>query len=319
MPGWLLRQRYRLEAAAVGLAARAVPCLGRGQLVRAARVLGWLGWVVDARGRRTGRENLRVVFPDKPPAWREGVLRRAYQSFAQTMLDLFWSRNVDETNWRRLVRVHAEPRDEAVLAGGALWCCPHYSCFEWLALVMPWLGHPTMVVAEDFKNAALTPVFAGMRGHSGNTMISSDGAMLRLFKNLRRGGHSSFLCDLTVPADQAATVIRCFGLKMSATILHAALSQRTGLPVVPAICLPQDDGTYVYRQFAPRTFAPGTPVADIAQEIWDELEPLIRERPEHWLWMYKHWRYLPADTEGRDYPSYANRSKKFDKLEAGAA
>ena len=31
--------------------------------------------------------------------------------------------------------------------------------------------------------------------------------------------------------------------------------------------------------------------------------------------MYKHFRYLPADTEGRAYPSYANRSKKFDALE----
>ena len=27
------------------------------------------------------------------------------------------------------------------------------------------------------------------------------------------------------------------------------------------------------------------------------------------------WRFLPADTEGREYPAYANRSKKFDALE----
>jgi hypothetical protein len=31
--------------------------------------------------------------------------------------------------------------------------------------------------------------------------------------------------------------------------------------------------------------------------------------------MYKHFRYRPADTEGREYPAYANRSKKFDALE----
>jgi hypothetical protein len=33
--------------------------------------------------------------------------------------------------------------------------------------------------------------------------------------------------------------------------------------------------------------------------------------------MYKHFRYRPADTGGRDYPAYANRSKKFDALEGG--
>jgi KDO2-lipid IV(A) lauroyltransferase len=134
--------------------------------------------------------------------------------------------------------------------------------------------------------------------------------------NLKRGGHSSFLCDLTVKPTQAATVIRCFGLKMSTTVLHAALSRWSGLPVIPTISRPQPDGTYEVRHWPAQFFPPELTFSEIAQRLWDLFEPCLREQPEHWLWMYKHWRFIPADSEGREYPAYANRSKRFDALEA---
>lgn len=316
-PGLLRRLRYAAEAWCVRAVAWGVPRLSRRAVLRLAAMAGRIGYWVDARGRTTGRENLRVVFPEMPAAGREAVLRGSYASFARTMLDLFWGVNLTAHNWRE--HVSMDPDDpglaEQVAATGAIWCCPHYSNFEWTALVMPWWGFPMMVVAQDFKNSALTPVFAAARGHSGHTMISSEGAMLRLFKNLKRGGHSSFLCDLTVHPDQAATVVRAFGLKMSTTQLHAALAQRTGRPVVPVMVLPRPDGTYYHKIWPAQSFAPDQPAHEIAQHIWDFFEPVIRQHPEGWLWMYKHFRYRPDDPEGREYPAYANRSKKFDALE----
>jgi len=316
-PGPLRRLRHKVEAWAVRAVAWGVPRLSRPAVLRLARVAGWIGYRVDARGRATGRENLRVVFPEKDAGWRESVLRASYESFARTMIDLFWGVNLTAENWRG--HVDMTPDDpglvDQVSATGAIWCCPHYSNFEWTALVMPWWGFPMTVVAQDFKNPALTPLFAAARGHSGHTLISSEGAMLRLFKNLKRGGHSSFLCDLTVRPDQAATIVRAFGLKMSTTQLHAALAQRTGRPVVPVMIRPRPDGTYFHHIWPAQTFSPDQPAPEIAQHIWNFFEPVIREHPEGWLWMYKHFRYLPADPEGREYPAYANRSKKFDALE----
>ncbi|MGZ5023670.1 MAG: LpxL/LpxP family acyltransferase, partial [Chthoniobacterales bacterium] len=52
---------------------------------------------------------------------------------------------------------------------------------------------------------------------------------------------------------------------------------------------------------------------EIAQACWDRFEPLVRQNPAPWLWMYKHWRYLPPDTR-RSYPYYANESPHFAKL-----
>jgi len=63
---------------------------------------------------------------------------------------------------------------------------------------------------------------------------------------------------------------------------------------------------------APLQFPPGTSYRKIVQTCWDGFEPIIRQHPEQWLWVYKHWRYLPASID-RPYPFYANRSERFDR------
>jgi Kdo2-lipid IVA lauroyltransferase/acyltransferase len=55
----------------------------------------------------------------------------------------------------------------------------------------------------------------------------------------------------------------------------------------------------------------------IAQTCWEVFEPTIRQHPEQWLWLHKHWRYRPVEGAGR-YPFYANNSEKFESELADA-
>ena len=34
----------------------------------------------------------------------------------------------------------------------------------------------------------------------------------------------------------------------------------------------------------------------IAQKCWDVFLPFMSQFPEPWLWMYRHWRYLPQQS-----------------------
>ena len=52
---------------------------------------------------------------------------------------------------------------------------------------------------------------------------------------------------------------------------------------------------------------------EITQACWDRFEPLIRENPAPWVWMYKQWRYKPSQTD-HAYPFYANTSYYFDQM-----
>ena len=96
------------------------------------------------------------------------------------------------------------------------------------------------------------------------------------------------------------------------TPIHALLHDRTGARLFPFITLARPGGGYSVRVFDPLQFPPGTSYPKIAQTCWDGFEPIIRQHPEQWLWVYKHWRYLPASSD-RPYPFYANRSERFDR------
>jgi Kdo2-lipid IVA lauroyltransferase/acyltransferase len=312
----ILRALFWVEFRVLRCAVAWVPQLQHATLRRLARGLGWLGYVIDGRGRSTAHENLRCAFPDQTFEQRRSLAIRSYQSFARTFLELFWSPNLRHDVWRSMI-ASFEPADstleDRVRATGALWCTAHFGNFEWMSLFQAWRVQPMTVVAQDFKDGALTPLFASLRATAGSTLISSTGAMLRLFKTLKRGGHSAFLCDLTVPPQQPSTVIRCFGQLTCVTVIHAALAQRTGQPIIPMLAVPQPDGRVRLLQGHPLTLTPADAPRATAQAIWDGFEPLIRQFPEHWLWMYKHWRYLPVEASPESYPAYANRSKAFDR------
>jgi lauroyl/myristoyl acyltransferase len=199
---------------------------------------------------------------------------------------------------------------------GCIFATVHIGNFEWLAQATALWGYPSMIVAANFLNPRLTPIFQALRQVGTHQFIPQEKAILRLFKHLRRGGRTAMLVDLNVQPDQSATIISCFGKLTCVTQAHAALAQRTGRPLVPVISLPQPDGRYLMHFLEPIPVSPTDSLTEITQRCWDQFEPFIKAQPEIWMWMYKHWRYLPHDAPALAYPTYANRSKKFDKLRA---
>lgn len=318
-----------MEAAAVAGVARSVPHLERDALLAAARLLGSLAWRLDSRGRRTALENLRVAFPGDPAisAERPRIVRDCYRHFARTFLDLFWAPNLiaSPALRARLLRPADDASRPEAIAGmvghGGIWVTPHFGNFEWVSLWAGFAGIPFMVVAQDFKNPALTPLFRELRSANGHQVISRHRAVLRLARHLARGGHAGFLADLTVPPGESATIIEAFGLKTCVTRAHAALAVRCETPVVTGYCLPEEGGACTVTIHPPIPVSRSDDPAALAQRCWDAFEPAIRARPEAWLWMYKHWRFRPDEEHagGREYPAYANRSKAFDRLVAASA
>ncbi len=312
--------RYRLEWIGMQWLYFAIPLLPRRLAHGLGKVLGSLAFHLDARGRRTAIENLGLVFGDTKDAQALRLLARdSYRAFAQTVVDQFWGSRLTESNYERFCELEVEDPDsiERARETGAIWVTPHYGNFEWIALVMGFRKYRFTIVAQDFRNPRLTETYRKNRERSGHEVIPQRGAIIRLLKNLKKGGHAAFLTDLTIKPSKPATVIRCFGRMTCVTAIHAELMKRTGLPVIPGICIPKADGTYLLRGFKPLVFGPEDTEQTIAQKCWDIFEPYIREHPAPWLWMYKHWRYLPEAAE-LPYPSYAWRSTAFDEVVARA-
>jgi KDO2-lipid IV(A) lauroyltransferase len=317
-PSWSRRVRYRLEYAALSSAVWFIPKLPRRLVNWISGTLGTLTWLADARGRRTGMENLRVALgPALTVARRRRILRASYRIFAATFLDLFWSPRIREDRWDRcfILQCDTDAARAALKANNCLYVTAHLGGFELLNVAKALHGSPAMTIAQNFRNPALTAIFSRLRSVGGRQeMIPQEGAMLRLFRHLKKGGSAAALVDLKVDVLRNGTPMRTFGMLTSASPLHCVLAQRTGVPIVPLMALPAADGRQIIRFCDPLTIAPDESMESAMQRCWAVFETVIREQPELWLWMYKHWRYLPDGADPAAYPGYAQKLPDFDAM-----
>ena len=270
----------------------------------------------DRHGYKVALNNLEVAFGNQfSIRERRKIARESFQHFARTMLDLLCSPRLTRENFRDYIEF--ENLEEIDRATGPernfITACYHYSNFEWFSLASGYSGLGGTIISQEFKNSLLDPIFKKIREQSGHELISRERGIIRLYKVLRRKGRTALLVDLTVPPSQGAVVIDCFGLKTSVTSAHAWLHERTGAPIVPAHCEPLPDGRYrvVFHPKIDNTA--GMTNQQVAQACWNSFEPYVRKNPAPWLWMYKHWRYRPANAD-RAYPSYANFMRPFEEM-----
>ena len=312
--------RYILETAALETVAWVLPRLPRSLLLALARGIGTLAYYLDKRGRTTALENLRCAFGDQyDDAARRRIAKGSYQTFARTFLDLFWSTRLTKDNWQPFFDIHIpQPHIEAqARETGGVWVTPHFGNFELISQVWGFRGFPFTVVAQDFKNPSLTRLFKKLREHSGHTIIPQENAMIKLIKALKRQGHAGLLTDLNIVPGKSAAAIRCFGLWTCVPTLHVELAKRLGLSLVTGVCRPLPQGRYEARIFEAMLPKAEDDTREMTQRVWDNFEKAIREHPECWLWMYKHWRYTPLDDAcARDprYPAYSYASAAFREM-----
>jgi lauroyl/myristoyl acyltransferase len=272
--------------------------------------------IFDRHRYEVALNNLEVAFDDQLSIQeRRKIARESFQHFARTMVDLLWSPRLTLENFSRYIEL--ENLEEITRGTGPersiMIACYHYSNFEWLSLACGFLDLKGTIISQEFKNSLLDPIFKKLREQSGHELVPRERGLVRLYKVLRRKGRTALLVDLTVPPTQGAVAINCFGLKTSVTSAHAWLHERTGVPLVPAHCEPLPDGRYRIIFHPKIDHTAGMTHQQIAQTCWNSFEPYVRKNPAPWLWMYKHWRYRPANAK-RPYPFYANVLGPFEKI-----
>ena len=189
----------------------------------------------------------------------------------------------------------------------------HYGNCEWCSLAAGYAGLRATIIAQEFKNARLDPILNQLRQQSGHQMVPRERGIVRLYKTLRRGGTAAILIDLTLHPSQPTVAIDCLGMKMPVTFAHAWLHRRTGLPIVPVHQEPLPGGRCRVVFHPKLEIPPDATDQEIAQLCWDQFEPVVRQDPSPWLWMYKYWRFRPANAK-RSYPFYAHSAPRFDYL-----
>jgi lauroyl/myristoyl acyltransferase len=311
------RIRYRMEWLGVKALGWVIPRLPRRVCVALSRLAGAAVFRLDGRGRAVTLANLEAAFGERySPAERLRIGRESYQNFARTMLDLFWAPRLNDpgqVRGERYITLAGGEHIATVAGKPTVILVSHTAGFEWVGLAGGLCNLRGSVLTQEFKNPLLDKLFTELRSCTGQKIITREMSMLRMLRQVLKGQCVGMLIDLNLPPSQSATVINTFGMKMCATHLHAILAKRAGARLVPMTSEPMPDGTCRVEIHPPLEIAEGASTREIAQTAWDFLEARIRQKPELWMWMYKHWRYRPRGAT-HAYPFYANESGKFEKL-----
>lgn len=306
--------RHRLEVLGMDLLVWGIPKLSRSEILALARFAGDVVFAIDLRGRRVALANLDAAFGDNYlPSEKNRIARDSFRNLARTFLDLFWASGLSAPQFLDLLDIQGREHFDFPLppGEGRIFYSAHFGNFEWLSLFWGAIGMDAVVVGQDIKNPAVTPYFNRARSHFGLEFIPKERAVLRIFKALKRGGTCGFLVDLSLKLDQPGTIVEHFGRKKWGIAIHHTLGKMTGARLLPIVCLPLEDGRYEIRALPEIAIDNSLSETENVQRCWAPLDTLIRERPECWLWLYKHWRYRPEG--GGDYPFYAQANRKFDK------
>ncbi len=315
MASFVKKIRYRLERAALAAAQRYVHGLTREQCHRLGGRAGSLLATFDFAGRRVAHANLKAAFGDAFSWWkRRRIARESYRHFLRTMIDLLWSERMTPENSQQWYDAHdlESVLAEIVPGRSVIFVTFHYSNFEWAAQTLGWHGLPSLLLAQEFKNPLLDPIFNRLRTHGCTETAPRAGGLIRMYKALRRGKHVAVLIDLTLKPREPCVAIETFGLKKAVTFAHAWLHQKTGAPIVPGYCESLGAGRYRLHVERPVEIPEGASLAEITQRCWDRLEPVVRQNPAPWIWRYKHWRYDLPGTK-KKYPFYAQIGPAFER------
>jgi len=257
-------------------------------------------WIGIGR-RRITLNNLELAFPEKARRERVQIARKAYDHFGQLIAEsamvLSGKINrdqlidmVDGDEMQKILKL------EKGTEKGILAITGHLGNFE---LMSHYTGTQSVrqghVVARKGSNQLIDDrIVTPMRESFGNRVIYKKRALPQVARALRNGEHVGLLIDIKSGPAQGVPVT-FFGKETYAIKSSAYLQIKLGVLVIPIAMVRISPKRYKLIAGDPIPWENnGQPIenqiAELTQLHQTELEKLIRQTPEQWLWMHNRWR-----------------------------
>ena len=245
------------------------------------------------RLRRAALRNLEVAWPELPARERPAIVDGAFESIARIGLSVARFPSIRRGNVERWIRCEGiEYFHQAMQAGrGVLFATAHLGNWELSAFAHALLEKPMNVVVRPFDNPLIDRVVERRRALSGNRILSKRDLARPILRALAANEAVGILIDQNVAAD-SGIFINFFGVPACTSAAFVKLAARSGAAVIPGFALwSEQEGRHVLRFYPPAPMT-GDPVRD-TQALHAQLESVIREYPDQWLWVHRRWKTRP--------------------------
>ncbi|MFA6314110.1 MAG: lysophospholipid acyltransferase family protein [Sterolibacterium sp.] len=252
-------------------------------------LLGWLAYACSPTYRRHLNRNAALAgFPGR----RQRLAAAAEAGKSILELPKIWLRPLDETA-ARVVRVSGWELVDAAWRRdrhGILFLTPHLGCFE-IAAQYYASQRPITVLYRPPKLAWLQPLVERRRSATLNLAAADLGGVRMLMKALKRGEAIGMLPD-QVPGNGEGVWAPFFGRPAYTMSLAARLAEG-GATVLLAYAERLPYGAGYHLKLRPLAAPLQGTLDERVRQINQELEDLILDCPEQYLWGYNRYK-VPA-------------------------
>jgi KDO2-lipid IV(A) lauroyltransferase len=245
------------------------------------------------RLRRVALRNLSFAMPEAGRARHTAVADGVFRSIARMLVVFARFPSIHRGNLDRWVRAEgAEHFDAALRRGrGVLFATAHLGNWELSAFAHGFLTGPMSVVARPLDNPLLDRLVESRRALSGNRPLFKKDSARAILKALAANQAVGVLIDQNSAAD-SGVFADFFGVPACAGTGFAKLAWRSGAAVIPGFALwMESERRYVLR-FYPAVEMTGDAERD-TRELQRQLEAVVREYPDQWLWIHRRWKTRP--------------------------
>jgi len=243
------------------------------------------------RLRRIARQNLAFALPDRDA---ERITDGVFRSIARMLVAFARFLSIRRDNVAGWIRCEGmEHYEDGLRAGrGVLFATAHLGNWELSAYAHALLAAPMNVVVRPLDNPLIDRLVERRRSLSGNRPIFKKDYARAILKALAANQAVGILIDQNA-TPESGVFVDFFGVPACAGAGFAKLAARSGAAVIPGFALwSEGEQRYILRFYPPIPMT-GDAAAD-TQAVQSQLESVIREHPDQWLWIHRRWKTRPT-------------------------
>ncbi len=267
-----------------------IHCVPRKTAYLIAQSISDLHYRFSTADREAVIDNLRQIMQTQGDVSAQA--REVFRNFGRYLVDFFFMYRVNKQFVERNVTFEGkENLDRAVARGkGIIILTAHIGNWEMGAAVLSEMGHKMTVIALPHKERSVNDLFNRQRMKHGVTIVPISVAIRKCIEALRQGQMVALLGDRDFGS--FGTPMTFLGRETHIPKGAAVFACKTGATILPAVVIPNGDGTF-RTCFAEPIIPPAgktdekAAVRELVKKGAVAIEAIIRQVPTHWLMFRK--------------------------------
>ena len=252
-------------------------------------------WYSVPRLRRVTRLNLKAAYPGLDAKQRMKVGRASMTHYVKGIFEagMLWHWPL-ERMYGLFDEVQGMEQVEKLISEGRglIVAAPHYGSWEMLNLYLHSKGKAA-ILYKPSKHPDIDALLEEKRSRAGAEMVAATGKGLRRMYQLLKEGYFVSLLPDQEPTGGGGQFAPFFGVEALTGVLLPRMAQRTGAPVVFAVCERRKGGRYCVHLFTTDPSIYSENMREALTEVNRRIEQCIEVDREQYLWAYKRFRNRP--------------------------